>query len=196
MQGSAAIVDWAAAAGAKHLTPNTRREACLEVEKRLDDGMGVHVCDYCSEALVDHSETVRPIFATDLTLFHKMLLSGTWRAVRKGMIDLMDPGPEQGQDSKRIVEGELSCLDGLLSNGRRFLVGEQFSRADMTAVSLLAPLLAPLTSPNEHPPHADLRLPRRLAADLVSWENRPSINAVREIYGQYRLVPRAVAKII
>lgn len=196
VQGSAEIIDWAeavAAAGAKHLTPNTSREACLEVEKRLDDVIGVHARRYYySEALVDHPETVRSIFTKDLTLFHKMLLSGTWRVVRKRMIDLMDLGPEQGQDSKHIVEGELSWLDGLLSDGRRFLVGEQFSRADMTAASLLAPL----ASPKEHPTYADLRLPPRVAADLVSWENRPSINWVREIYGQYRLVLRTVAKTI
>ena len=84
------------------------------------------------------------------------------------MINRLDLGPEQGQESKCIVEGELSWLDGLLSNGRHFLTGDQFSRADLTAA------------------YADLRLPPRLAADLVNWENRPSINWVRQIYGQYR----------
>ncbi len=186
VQGSAEIIDWADAAAStdsKRLTPNHAREECLELEKRLDDVVGVHTRRYYySEALVDHPETVRPIFTRDLPILQKLLVGGTWGLVRKLMIDRMDLGTEQGQDSKRIVEGELSWLDGLLSNGRHFLTGDQFSRADLTAASLLAPLAAP----KEHPTYADLRLPPRLAADLVNWENRPSINWVRQIYGQYR----------
>lgn len=98
------------------------------------------------------------------------------------MIDFMDLGPAQGQESKHIVEFELSWLDGLVSDGRHFLIGDQFSRADMTAASLLAPLAVP----KEHPTYADLRLPPQLAENLATWENRPSINWVRKIYGQYR----------
>ncbi len=186
VQGSAEIIDWADAAAStdsKRLTPNNAREECLELEKRLDDVAGVHTRRYYySAALVDHPETVRPIFTKDLPILQKLLVGVTWGLVRKLMIDRMDLGTEQGQDSKCIVEGELRWLDGLLSNGRHFLAGDQFSRADLTAASLLAPLAAP----KEHPTYADLRLPPRLAADLVNWENRPSINWVRQIYGQYR----------
>ena len=66
VQGSAEIIDWADAAAStdsKRLTPNHAREECLELEKRLDDVVGVHTRRYYySEALVDHPETVRPIY--------------------------------------------------------------------------------------------------------------------------------------
>jgi glutathione S-transferase len=186
VQGSAEIISWAdtaASVTSKRLTPTSNREACFELEKRLDDVIGVHLRRYYySEALVDHPQTVRPLFTNDLTFPRKMLFRGTWRAVRRSMIKRMDLGHEQGQDSKRIVEGELSWLDGLLSDGRQFLVGNQFSRADITAASLLAPL----ATPRQHPTYTDLRLPPNLAADLASWEQRPSINWVRETYDRYR----------
>lgn len=186
VQGSAEIINWADSIGAtdsKRLTPDSVRRECLEMEKRLDDIAGVHTRRYYySEALVDHPETVRPIFTKDLPIMQKLLVGGTWSLVRKLMIDRMDLGPEQGQDSKRIVHGELSWLDGMLSDGRHFLVGEQLSRADVAAASLLAPLAAP----KEHPTYTDLKLPPRLATDLANWENRPSINWVRDIYAQYR----------
>lgn len=67
VQGSAKIIDWAesVASGVVNcLTPNVSREACQEIEKRLDDVLGVHTRRYYySEALVDHPETVRPIFS-------------------------------------------------------------------------------------------------------------------------------------
>lgn len=186
VQGSAEIIDWAEAAASadfKQLTPANAREECLEIEKRLDDIAGVHTRRYYySEALVDHPDTVRPIFTKDLPRIQKLLVAATWGVVRRRMIDVMDLGPEQGQDSKRIVDGELSWLDGMLSDGRQVLVGDQFSRADIAAASLLAPLAVP----KEHPTYADLRLPPTLTSELANWQNRPSLNWVREIYAEYR----------
>ena len=186
VQGSANIIDWADAAASsasKRLTRDDARQECLAIEKRLDEIAGVHIRRYYySEALVEHPKTVRPMFTKDLAITQKLLVGATWGLVRKLMIAGMDLGPEQGQDSKRIVHDELSWLDAMLSDGRHFLVGEQFSRADIAAASLFAPLVAP----KEHPSYADLRLPPRLATDVTSWENRPSINWIREIYAKWR----------
>ncbi len=46
VQGSAKIIDWTDAAISNHantLTLNTIREECLEIEKRLDNIIGVHI---------------------------------------------------------------------------------------------------------------------------------------------------------
>lgn len=186
VQGSAEIIDWADAAAStdsKCLTPDTAREQCLEIEKRLDDIVGIHTRRYYySEALVDHPETVRPIFTKDLPVMQKLLVGVRWGALRKRMIDRMDLGPEQGRDSKRIVDDELGWVDEMLSDGRHFLAGERFSRADLAAASLLAPLAVP----KEHPTYADLKLPPHLTLDLAKWGKRPSLNWVREIYAEYR----------
>ena len=185
VQGSAAIIDWAdaATAGSKRLTPQTAGQDCVALEERLDDVIGVHVRRYYySEALVEHSPTVKPIFIEKLGLLQKLLVGSMWSVVRKRMIKGMDLGSAQGQDSKSIIEGELQWLDGLLSDGRQFLIGEKFSRVDLTAASLLAPLAIPM----EHPTYSGLVVPPRVADDLLAWKNRPVINWVREIYRQYR----------
>jgi glutathione S-transferase len=186
VQGSAAIIDWAdarSATTAKRLTPSTAREECVGLEKRLDDVAGIHARRYYySEAMVDHPETVRPIFTKDIPILHKLLVGWRWNLIRKLMIERMDLGPEQREDSKRILEGELNWLDGLLFGGRNFLVGNQLSRADIAAASLLAPL----ATPPEHPTYARLRLPPRCAAEVANWESRPSIKWVRAIYREYR----------
>ena len=185
VQGSAAIIDWAdaAAPGSRRLTPQTDREQYLALERRLDDVVGVHVRRYYySEALVEHPQTVKPIFTEKLGFPQKLLIGALWGAVCKVMIKSMDLGPQQGQESKRIVEVELKWLDEMLSDGRRFLTGEQFSRADIAAASLLAPPAIPM----QHPTYTSLIVPPNVANDLVGWEERRVINWVREIYGQYR----------
>ena len=98
------------------------------------------------------------------------------------MIRAMDLGTEQWQESRRIVEDELDWFDGLLADGRRFLLGDRFSRADITAASLLAALALP----KEHPTYGALEVPPQAATDLALWAKRPSLAWVREIYRGHR----------
>lgn len=84
--------------------------------------------------------------------------------------------------SRRIVEQELDRLDGLLADDRRFLLGNRFSRADLTAASLPAPLALP----KEPPTYGLLAVPPQARADLALWAERPTLAWVREIYREYR----------
>ncbi|MEM9529408.1 MAG: glutathione S-transferase N-terminal domain-containing protein [Pseudomonadota bacterium] len=185
LQGSADIVSWAEEREARGpaLSSAQNRSEALAIEKRLDEKIGIHVRRYFySEALVNHSETVRPIFLRRQPLLENLKVRLGWSTIRKLMIKAMDLGPEQRLDSKAILETELDWLDGLLSDGRKVLLGDTFSRADLAAASLLAPLV----DPDNHPEYADVVLPPAIAEDVKGWAVRPSLNYVRDIYRQYR----------
>ena len=185
-QGSADIITWADAASttdSKRLTPDSAYEECMAIEKRLDDIAGIHARRYYySEAMVDHPRTVRPMFSDNLPMMQKLVVVVSWGMIRKLMIKRMDLGPDQGRESREIVDAELLWLDELLSDGREFLSGDGFSRADITAASLLAPL----ASPKEHPTYNRLELPPNISIDLENWKNRPSLVWVRDTYTKYR----------
>jgi glutathione S-transferase len=184
IQGSREIIDWADGAGPeRRLTPKEDRDAWLEIENRVDSVAGVHIRRYYySEALVEYPETVRPIFTRDLPMFKKALVSLAWNKIRGIMIKRMDLGKKQGLESRDIVERELDWLDELLADGRQYLVGNAFTRADMAVASLLAPLALP----PEHPTYATMAHPPRLASDVASWSRRPSLGWVRDIYSKHR----------
>jgi glutathione S-transferase len=187
VHGSGAIIDWAESANAdpsRSLIPNCKlEEEWRSLEHRLDAVAGVHLRRYYySEAIVDHPESVRPIFTRDLAPSERQSVNENWGLVRQLMIGAMDLGPEQGQESRRVVEEELDWFDGLLADDRRFLLGDRFSRVDITAASLLAPLALP----KEHPTYGILELPPRTRADLALWAERPTLEWVREIYRGYR----------
>jgi glutathione S-transferase len=186
VQGSAAIIDWADAAAsndAMRLTPQSARQECREIESRVDDVLGVHIRRfYYSEALVEYPHTVLPVFTQDLPIGQRLLTRVIWGVVRRRMISAMDLGFSQGQDSKRIVDDELSWLDERLSDGRRYLAGDRFTRADLAVASLLAPLAAP----KEHTLYASLPMPPALGDVMADWACRPSLVWTREIYGQHR----------
>lgn len=187
VQGSSAIIDWADAATddpSKRLCPEPEfQEECRALEQRLDDRAGVHVRRfYYSEALVEYPETVLPIFARDLQDAERKSIEENWGIVRQLMMARMDLGPEQREESGAIVADELDFLDARLADGRRFLIGDRFSRADVTAASLLAPLAIP----PEHPTYGLLEVPPLAAALLDQWKDRPVITWVREMYRDYR----------
>lgn len=183
VQGSGEIIDWAesqAADPAKTLRPDPAHDAeCRALEKRLDETVGVHVRRYYySEALVEHPDTVRPVLTRGLSEPDRETIEQRWDGVRQLMMGAMDLGAEQGQQSRDIVAGELDWLDGLLADGRRHLVGDRFSRADITAASLLAPLVRP----PEHPTYDTLQIPPRARTELAAWAERPILSWVRQTY--------------
>ena len=187
VQGSADIIGWAESSmpdASRPLSPDPEFEReCRALEQRLDEVAGVHVRRYYySEAIVEHPDTVRPIFTRDLPDSERQFLEENWGVVCKLMIETMDLGREQWQESRQIVEGELDSLDALLADGRRYLVGDRFSRTDLTAASLLAAVALP----DEHPTYGALQLPPRVRADLANWADRPTAAWVRETYRAHR----------
>ncbi|NNC99636.1 MAG: glutathione S-transferase [Gammaproteobacteria bacterium] len=186
IQGSSAIIDWAdqhANTDKPSLNPVDDLDQAADIERRLDDLAGVHLRRlFYSEALVEHPETVKPVFAEGLSLLNKIKLSLMWPIVRKKMIALMDLGAEQGLQSKAILEKELDWLDGLLSGNRPYLIGASFSRVDLTAASLLARLAGPA----EHPAQGHFKLPPRAQRIAARWNQRPVMQWVIALYAEHR----------
>lgn len=187
VHGSGTILDWAGARAsdaAASLEPDLEHIAqCRTIEARLDDVFGVHGRrTFYSEALVDDPQSVLPMFADDLGPEDREVIEKNWDTVTKLMIGAMDLGPEQGRESLRIVGCELDWLDGLLADGRPYLLGDRFSRADITAASLVA-LVA---LPPEHPTYHRVTVPPRTRAAIESWKDRPAVRWVRELYRKHR----------
>ena len=183
--GSSAIIDWAEAHRAANLPSlvGSDPEQVRAIEKRLDDIAGVHVRRFFySEALTNDPKSVRPIFSNDLPMFQRLSVILAWSKIVTVMKQGMDLGPVQGLESRAILEQELAWLDDLLADGRPFLTGCEFTRADLTAAALLAPMV----DPKEHPVHGLLPFPNNVAATMQAWAERPSLRLVREAYATRR----------
>jgi glutathione S-transferase len=183
--GSNAIIDWGEAnrkRGTASLAGDDP-DAAQAIEKRLDDMTGVHVRRYYySDALLTNPASVRPIFSRDLPFFQRHAMRAAWPKIVPVMIKLMDLGTAQGLESRDLLLAELDWLDGMLADGRPFLCGDTLSRADITAASLLAPLV----NPPQHPTYSALALPAELAATIADWQDRPTLKWVTQVYAQFR----------
>ena len=183
--GSSAIIDWCELhnAGKRPSLSGADPVTVRATEKRLDGVVGVHVRRlYYSDALINAPASVRPIFSNGLPIFQRAAVTLGWSRIVPLMIKGMDLGIEQGLQSRAVVEAELDWLDGLLADGRPYLHGNQWTRADLTAAALLGPLAAP----KEHPMTAKAFFPSVVLKAMKDWEKRPALQFVGRMYATHR----------
>lgn len=185
IEGSSAIIDWCEAQAATQAVSlaGDDFEEVRAIEKRLDDIVGVHVRRfYYSDALITAPGSVRPIFSNGLPFWQRAVVTLAWHRIVPVMVKGMDLGRDQGLESRAIVERELTWLDGILEDGRPYLTGSRWTRADLTAASLLAPLAAP----TEHPIYHAVVSPQTVALTMQDWADRPILRFVRMAYASKR----------
>ena len=184
IQGSDQIIEWAenCSGSGRSLTP-IDSPSLIDIEHRLNEVLGVHVRRmYYSEALIECPETILPIFMEYLPAEEAQFVSDAWEVVTAAMVERMDLGMEQQQESRQIVMEHLDWLDSLLEGEGSYIVGDVISRVDISA----AALLAPLARPQEHPTYGGLQVPPRMAADIADWQHRPVTKYVAEMYRLHR----------
>lgn len=183
--GSSAIIDWCEKQSADGRPSLEGSDTALvrSIEKRLDAIAGVHVRRFFySDALTSDPKSVLPYFTSGLPLWQRAALTLAWSRIVEIMKKGLDLGPAQGEESRAILDRELAWLDGLLADGRPCLTGSGWTRADLTAASLLAPLVAP----KEHPVYQAENFPQAVAATMTAWAERPILRFVREAYAARR----------
>lgn len=178
IQDSSAIIDWAdghAESGTRSLTvPGAR-----DIERRADDAIGVQVRRLLyAETLPKVPECVKPDLFRNTSTQHRMLGDVMWPITRRVMMRKYDITPTAAAESRAKLENELDRLDRQLSDGRPYMTGDRFSRADICVASLLA-----LFSGTEQMPHFhNFPAPKALAGILAGWHERPVMKWVRKIY--------------
>jgi glutathione S-transferase len=183
VEGSGAIVDWAernADDPGRSLTPSADFDAAAAIERRADEVIGPHVRRLAYAALLPrHADAVRRIMFPSAVGWHRVAGNLTWPVAWRLIMTSYDIGPHAAAESRAALETELDWIDGLLADGRPYLAGDRFSRADLTVASLLAGF----ARPEEMPVYRDMAMPEALADDVRRWRERP---AMRFVLAQYR----------
>ena len=165
----------------RRLTPVNPQDAqqALEWERYLDVEVGVHLRRYVYHTLLEHPALVIPLMTQGGPWWAKPLFRLTFSRVRTLMRKYMQIDAAGAAESKQRFEAALERVNAAVAD-KSFLVGGAFSRADLTAAALFAPLLMPpkfgLVWPKAMPEplHSDVA---RLMGKLA-W--------VESIYNNYR----------
>jgi glutathione S-transferase len=158
--------------------PQLKNEA-LEWEQFVDSEIGIHVRRCCYHILLEHPDIVIPFFGHNGPWYAKIYLWWVFPKLKKAMRKYMDINEASSEQSREKLEIAIDRLHGRLQDNA-FLVGDQFTRADLSAAALLAPLCRPVKY--------GLNWPEPLPQSFESLVDgfRPKINWVDEIYARYR----------
>ena len=182
IQGSDKIIDWADAQAGARAPGLTTADACA-LEERADKALGIHTRRLAyAECLGTHPHVVKPALFHNLSPLHLGLANLLWPVTRRAMIKGYKLTENAAAESRARVEGELDWLDARLSDGRPFLTGDRFTRADITVASLLSPFVRP----DALPLYQRMDLPPALAADLARWRTRPTVEWATRLYRERR----------
>jgi len=160
--------------------PNDANEA-LEWEEYLDEEIGVtlRLWFYYHE-LRDRRRAVR-FLCQGAPWYQRSLFAISFVPIRRAMTDLMDIHAGPARDSERRFTTACDRLDKALMRGP-FLVGDRFSRADLTACALLSPLCRPGESESE----VAMLYPAEVCALRKQLQQRRFYRWVLEVYRDYR----------
>jgi len=182
IQGSGAIIDWVdgkAKDPRRSLTPKAALAEVKEIERRVDRVIGVHVRRLAyAEMLPRYANAIKPALLYRSHGWHRLAGHVMWPIAWRIMMRRYEVGPEAAAESRAKLEEELDWLDTKLADGRAFLAGEKFSRADLTVASLLANF----ARPKELPTHHSVKITEALAADVDRWRERPVMRWVSKQY--------------
>jgi glutathione S-transferase len=145
VQGSSAIIDYLDKTYPERpLTPHdpVLAEQALAWEKKLDDVVGVAVRTFVYHHLLSSPSMVVPLLTAKQNVIVKALFYAAYKKIASSMRRWMSINESTSQKAMTDMDAVLSDLRKVYVN-TRYLVGDEFSRADLAACALFAPMFQP-----------------------------------------------------
>jgi glutathione S-transferase len=180
---SHAILLWVdAQAGGDFLYPRDEalKAEVIALEKRFDHAIGPHVRRWGYGDVLGHPDIVVPLLTHGVPTYERVITRGAFPLVRS----LMKRG--MGIDARGVARSreKLATFFGdesaALIEGKRFLVGDRFTAADLTLAALTAPLFGP--SNYGIPVPASLFRSDAHREDAARWKTHPLVRHAMRMY--------------
>lgn len=184
IQGSAAIIDYLDVLQPQPaLTPAIPEQAQLAIawEQRLDAELGPATRVFAYHYLLDRPDILVPWLTTGAPFYSRWLFRSLFPKIAQVMRKKMRINADNAEKSRLILETLLHEICSVYRSGQ-YLAGDSFSRADLAAAALLAPLFMPRTYGIEW---GQLT---HFPADMQAWihANQHELNEVATMYQKHR----------
>ncbi len=153
-----------------------------ELERLFDDQLGPHVRRVAYRLLLTSGESFTPVIR-ETTHGAQRALAPIFGALVPRLVARALRVDEAGAARSRPrVEAVLEKVEARLAEGRRYLVGDAFTAADLT----FAALFAPYVSPPEQPVTSKLTPPANMRAHVEAQRARPAGAFALRLYADER----------
>lgn len=189
VQGSSEIIDYLEQQYPDHpLTPTDagERRACLDIEQAMDKRLGEPIRQVLYAGLLAYPDFIRYCFTHPMPWVKQQIFSLFYPMLRQKIYQTYVVSEQRVERARREFDAAMADMQTLLGQ-RRYLVGECFSRADLSVAAMLSLLVMPA----EHPfPWPDIPDPRTRVF-LDEYRDHPVATWVAGIYRQHRLAEQA-----
>jgi glutathione S-transferase len=165
------------------LTPpgSPQAKEALEWEEYFDEEIGVPLRLWFYHYTLPDRDRALKFLLDGAPWYGPAVFPFMFPKVRTAMLKMMNINAESAGRAEQGLLAALERLDRAVKE-RRFLVGDRFSRADLTACALLAPFCAPGKSEAE----LSVAFPAQVCALRRQQQTRPFFGWVLDIYRDYR----------
>jgi len=187
IQGSSAIIDHAEQQWPERaLTPSdaSERENALELERWLDRELGEAFRRVFYFHALEHRDLVLYLFNQGGPWWGRLFSRLGYRVLAGSIRQMYAITADNAARDEERMHAVFDRVDALLA-GQRYLVGNRFSRADLT----LAALAAPMWQPEQHPTRwpSDQLYPPEVTALRARFANTRTHDHVMRLYREHRL---------
>jgi len=180
------IVRWADARRPGTLLPAepALRAEVDRIEDDLDERFGPHARRWAYHQVLGDRSLVMAMGARGVPGWERRALPAirplAALALRR-LLRIDDAGVER---SRQRIDETFAAIGDRLADGRRYLVGDRFTAADLTFAALAAPVVLPDRHPFPMPP-VD-RFPAATRDQIARWREHPAGAFARRIYLDHR----------
>jgi glutathione S-transferase len=151
------------------------RREILALEDRFDEALGPHVRRWAYFHLLRDRAAILRMFDAQASVpaFEKKVMRVVFPAVRLVMRKAMSIDAAGAERSRGQVDEVFAEVAARLADGRRYLVGDAFTAADLTFAALAAPGVLPPEGLALSYPTVE-ELPAEVAAQARAWRTHPA----------------------
>lgn len=189
VQGSSEILHYLDQKYPSHsLTPTDadERQTCLDIEHTMDDRLGENLRRVLYHRLLAYPDYIRYCFTHPMPRLKQLIFSLFYPILRYKIYQTYVISTAKVEQARRDFDVAMSEVEKKIRH-RQYLVGEKFTRADLSVASMLSLLVMP----PEHPfPWREIPDPQ-VKTFYDDYRDHPVSEWVRKMYRDHRLRGRA-----
>ncbi len=182
----------------EHLPPDRRtipedeaqRTEVMQWVDDLDRGLGPAVRRFIYFNLLRDPKAMAELLSSTGPAWERKLARVMFPVLRAGIVRGLKITPESAERSRQRIDSTFAAVESRLADGRRFLVGDRFSAADLTLAALAVPLIQPSQAGFDRPTRA-AAIPG-VAAAVAAARATPAGQHILRMYAEQRPPVRAL----
>jgi glutathione S-transferase len=161
-----------------------QRAQVIELEDRFDAVLGVEGRRWLYHEVFKNMKPLTPYNLTGVPSWERVMFPIVLAPAKVYIRRYLDIDEATVANALRLVDEELDFVGELLADGRRYLVGDRFSAADLAFAALSAPLTVPVEYGTPLPQPEIL--PSDMAARVRAWRAHPAGQFATRMFAEQR----------